>query len=71
MIELFDIDCGVNISSLDSGVLTSPNYPDKYDGPKKNQASKTCNWFITVRPSHKILINFEEFSVEGEPSGNI
>ncbi|XP_063987835.1 tolloid-like protein 2 isoform X2 [Diachasmimorpha longicaudata] len=61
-------DCGANISSLDYGLITSPNFPDKYDGPLKNMASKTCNWFISVRPNHRILLNFELFSVEGEQS---
>ncbi|XP_043464609.1 dorsal-ventral patterning tolloid-like protein 1 isoform X2 [Leptopilina heterotoma] len=59
-------DCGTNISSLDFGVITSPNFPNNYDGPAKNLASKTCNWFIRVRPNHQILLNFELFSVEGE-----
>ncbi|XP_044013661.1 dorsal-ventral patterning tolloid-like protein 1 isoform X2 [Aphidius gifuensis] len=61
-------DCGTNISSLDYGVITSPNFPNKYPGPPKHMASKTCNWFISVRPNHKILLNFEMFSVEGEQS---
>ncbi|XP_020283606.1 bone morphogenetic protein 1 isoform X2 [Pseudomyrmex gracilis] len=59
-------DCGSNISSLNYGIITSPNYPDKYSGPAKNLASKTCNWFIQVRPNQKILLNFESFSVEGD-----
>ncbi|XP_012263563.1 tolloid-like protein 2 isoform X2 [Athalia rosae] len=61
-------DCGSNISSLDYGMITSPNFPNKYDGPARNLASKTCNWFISVRPNHRILLNFELFSVEGEQS---
>lgn len=63
---VFSLDCGTNISSLDFGVITSPNFPNNYDGPAKNLASKTCNWFIRVRPNHQILLNFELFSVEGE-----
>lgn len=59
-------DCGTNISSLDYGVIMSPNFPNNYDGPAKNLASKTCNWFISVRPNHQILLNFELFSVEGD-----
>ena len=51
------------------GVIQSPNYPASYDGPKDGNASKTCNWYLTVRPRHKILLNFESFAVEGEPSG--
>ncbi|XP_011309248.1 bone morphogenetic protein 1-like isoform X2 [Fopius arisanus] len=61
-------DCGANISSLEYGLITSPNFPEKYDGPPKYMASKTCNWFISVRPNHRILLNFELFSVEGEQS---
>lgn len=59
-------DCGSNISSLNYGIITSPNFPNKYDGPTKNLASKTCNWFIRVRPNQQILLNFELFSVEGD-----
>ncbi|XP_046831022.1 bone morphogenetic protein 1 isoform X2 [Vespa crabro] len=59
-------DCGSNISSLNYGVITSPNFPNKYDGPSKNFASKTCNWFIRVRPNQQILLNFDKFSVEGD-----
>lgn len=62
-------DCGGNVSSLDSGVITSPNYPGKYDGPGKISASKTCNWYVSVRPKYKILVNFERFGIEGEPVG--
>ncbi|XP_039306033.1 cubilin isoform X8 [Solenopsis invicta] len=60
-------DCGSNISSLNYGIITSPNFPNKYDGPAKNLTSKTCNWFIRVRPNQQILLNFELFSVEGDP----
>ncbi|KAM0732404.1 Cubilin [Formica fusca] len=59
-------DCGSNISSLNYGIITSPNFPNKYDGPARNLASKTCNWFIMVRANHQILLNFETFSVEGD-----
>ncbi|XP_043504117.1 dorsal-ventral patterning tolloid-like protein 1 isoform X1 [Polistes fuscatus] len=61
-------DCGSNISSLNYGVITSPNFPNKYDGPSKNFASKTCNWFIRVRPNQQILLDFDKFSVEGDQS---
>lgn len=47
----------------------TPNHPENYDSPLRNFASKTCNWFISVRPDHQILIYFEDFSVEGEQSG--
>jgi len=66
---LFVADCGNNVSSTSYGVISSPNYPSNYDGPKGGQASKTCNWYITVRPTHRILLNMETFAVEGEPSG--
>ncbi|XP_043580060.1 cubilin isoform X1 [Bombus pyrosoma] len=61
-------DCGSNISSVNYGVIASPNYPNKYDGPARNLASKTCNWFIRVRPNQRILLHFETFSVEGDQS---
>ncbi|XP_046405387.1 tolloid-like protein 1 isoform X1 [Ischnura elegans] len=60
-------DCGSNLSSQESGVISSPNWPGNYDGPQRGLASKTCNWFVGVRPRHKILLNFEYFAVEGEP----
>ncbi|KYN17419.1 Cubilin [Trachymyrmex cornetzi] len=62
----YAIDCGSNISSLNYGIITSPNFPNNYDGPAKNLASKSCNWFIRVRPDQRILLNFEVFSVEGD-----
>ncbi|XP_014468464.1 PREDICTED: dorsal-ventral patterning tolloid-like protein 1 isoform X2 [Dinoponera quadriceps] len=61
-------DCGSNISSLNYGIITSPNFPNKYEGPARNLASKTCNWFIKVQPNQQILLNFELFSVEGDQS---
>ncbi|XP_067008195.1 bone morphogenetic protein 1 [Anabrus simplex] len=61
-------DCGSNASSSEYGVISSPNYPLHYDGPAKGVASKTCNWFVTVRPKYKILLNFEVFAVEGDPA---
>ncbi|XP_039289954.1 tolloid-like protein 2 [Nilaparvata lugens] len=62
-------DCGSNVSSTDFGVITSPNFPLNYEGPSRGKASKTCNWYVNVRPNHKILLNFEHFAVEGEPAG--
>ncbi|XP_049849877.1 cubilin isoform X2 [Schistocerca gregaria] len=62
-------DCGSNVSSSDYGVIQSPNFPQKYDGPSRGVSSKTCNWYISVRPKHKILLNFEYFAVEGNPAG--
>lgn len=62
------LDCGSNISNTDSGKVQSPNFPLKYTAPEKGMPSRTCNWFINVRPNYKILLNFVSFSVEGEPS---
>ncbi|XP_018580100.1 tolloid-like protein 1 [Anoplophora glabripennis] len=62
-------DCGGNVSSLDYGVITSPNFPKDYGAPSKSQASKSCNWYVNVRPKYKILLVFEKFAVEGEPLG--
>lgn len=70
LLNYYVVDCGSNISSLNYGIITSPNFPNKYDGPARNLASKTCNWFIMVRPKHQILLNFETFSVEGDQLGN-
>lgn len=61
-------DCGSNVSSSDYGVIISPNFPLNYEGPTRGMASKTCNWYVNVRPNHKILLNFEFFAVEGDPS---
>ncbi|XP_076296175.1 tolloid-like protein 1 isoform X2 [Lasioglossum baleicum] len=59
-------DCGSNISSLNYGIIASPNFPNKYEGPAKNNASKTCNWFIRVGQKQRVLLDFELFSVEGD-----
>jgi len=57
------------VSSSDSGQILSPNFPKHYDAPKLNQASKSCNWYISAQPQHRILIIFEKFGIEGHPSG--
>lgn len=62
-------DCGGNMSSLEYGVISSPNFPNNYDGPTKGQASKICNWYVSVKPRYKILISFERFAVEGDLVG--
>ncbi|KAH0999211.1 hypothetical protein HUJ05_009553 [Dendroctonus ponderosae] len=62
-------DCGANVSSSDSGQILSPNFPKNYDAPKLTQSSKSCNWYITVRPQYRVLIIFDKFAIEGEPSG--
>ncbi|KAF4525770.1 hypothetical protein B566_EDAN002032 [Ephemera danica] len=63
------LKCGGNVSSQEYGVISSPNWPNNYEGPERGLASRTCNWYLTVRPRHKILLNFEAFAVEGEPQG--
>lgn len=60
-------ECGGNVSSLDYGIISSPNYPGNYDGPVKGSAAKTCTWYILVRPKYKVLLTFEKFSIEGDP----
>ncbi|XP_056630783.1 tolloid-like protein 2 [Diorhabda sublineata] len=60
-------DCGGNVSSLDSGEISSPNFPKNYEAPSKNQTSRSCNWYITVRPKYKVLLVFEKFGIEGDP----
>ncbi|KRT80064.1 CUB domain-containing protein, partial [Oryctes borbonicus] len=60
-------ECGSNVSSTEYGVITSPNFPDNYDGPSKGLSAKTCNWYISVRPKYKILLDFERFAIEGDP----
>lgn len=64
---VFVSDCGSNVSSSEYGIITSPNFPLNYEGPTRGMASKTCNWYVNVRPNHKILLNFEFFAVEGDP----
>lgn len=62
-------DCGGNYSGQDFGIITSPNFPSNYNGPGKGLATKTCNWYLTVRPNYKILVHFRQFAVEGDPPG--
>ncbi|RWS07949.1 cubilin-like protein, partial [Dinothrombium tinctorium] len=54
-------DCGENITNLSNGVIVSPQYPQPY--PSQRQV---CNWYITVKPRHKILLYFENFLIEGQ-----
>uniref|UniRef100_A0A8D8LJ60 Cubilin n=3 Tax=Cacopsylla melanoneura TaxID=428564 RepID=A0A8D8LJ60_9HEMI len=62
-------DCGGNVSSSNNGEILSPNFPLNYDSPSRGMPSKTCNWYINVRPNYKIMLNFEIFSFEGDPAG--
>uniref|UniRef100_A0A7N8WU55 Metalloendopeptidase n=1 Tax=Mastacembelus armatus TaxID=205130 RepID=A0A7N8WU55_9TELE len=41
-----------------SGIITSPNWPDKY--PSK----KACTWALTTTPGHRIKIAFNEIDME-------
>lgn len=61
-------DCGGNVSSVEYGIISSPNFPDNYDGPGRSLASKNCNWYVSVRPAYKVLLSFERFAVEGDPT---
>ncbi len=65
---LLAAECGGNLTKQSSGVVTSPNYPEKYADSSKG-SSRQCHWFIHVRPRHQILLNFEKFEVEGKPAG--
>ncbi|CAB3384550.1 Hypothetical predicted protein [Cloeon dipterum] len=60
-------DCGSNVSSQEFGVITSPNWPNNYEGPERGLASRTCNWYLSVRPRFRIVLHFESFAVEGDP----
>ncbi|XP_053215046.1 tolloid-like protein 2 isoform X2 [Panonychus citri] len=53
-------DCGGNITGSLFGYIKSPGYPEKYRPQKLN-----CNWFITVKPNHKILLTFLNLIIEG------
>lgn len=61
-------ECGGNYTGLEAGVLTSPNFPDNYGAPDKTDSSY-CDWYIQVKPYHKVLLWFESFDVEGNPGG--
>ncbi|XP_015783415.1 cubilin isoform X2 [Tetranychus urticae] len=53
-------DCGGNVTGLLYGYLRSPGYPEKYRPQKL-----TCNWYINVKPHHRILLTFLSFIIEG------
>eukprot|EP00090_Calanus_glacialis_P014380 TRINITY_DN23170_c0_g1_i1.p1 TRINITY_DN23170_c0_g1~~TRINITY_DN23170_c0_g1_i1.p1 ORF type:complete len:870 (-),score=100.53 TRINITY_DN23170_c0_g1_i1:1263-3872(-) len=66
-------DCGGNITDSENGFIKSPNYPEKYttnDQKKEGTGygSLQCHWFIHAKPGHKILLYFDDFEVEGNPS---
>ena len=61
-------ECGGNVSGQTNGVIHSPNYPEKY-ATSSEAASIQCHWFIHVNPGHKVMMYFETFEVEGNPTG--
>ena len=64
-------DCGGNITNEEYGIIHSPHWPSKYDGPDPDRqgGAFSCTWFIHVRPYHKVLLWLQSFSVEGNPAG--
>lgn len=64
-------DCGGNITNEEYGIIRSPHWPNKYDGPDPDRqgGAFSCTWFIHVRPYHKVLLWLQSFSVEGNPAG--
>ncbi|OCT57140.1 tolloid-like protein 1 [Xenopus laevis] len=41
-----------------NGVITSPNWPDKYPSRKE------CTWEISATPGHRVKLSFSEFEIE-------
>ncbi|PIO33299.1 hypothetical protein AB205_0007210 [Aquarana catesbeiana] len=41
-----------------NGVITSPNWPDKYPSRKE------CTWEISATPGHRVKLAFSEFEIE-------
>ncbi len=62
-------ECGGNLTKLENGVITSPNFPEKYLDSSSDRGSRECHWFIHVKPRHRILLYFDKFEVEGKPTG--
>ncbi|XP_021025680.1 tolloid-like protein 1 [Mus caroli] len=52
-----EAECEQKIHSP-SGLITSPNWPDKYPSRKE------CTWVISAIPGHRITLAFNEFEVE-------
>ncbi|XP_056099916.1 bone morphogenetic protein 1b isoform X4 [Rhinichthys klamathensis goyatoka] len=52
-----EVGCDQAITSV-SGIITSPNWPDKY--PSK----KACTWTLSTTPGHRIKLAFEEIDME-------
>ena len=49
--------CGGEISK-ETGILSSPNYPDYY------KANKECVWKISVPEGYSVALKFQSFEVE-------
>lgn len=54
------VDCGGNFVNSEAGIITTPGYPGY------TAVQHLCDWMITVRPGHQILLSFEVFSLEGD-----
>ncbi|XP_037686895.1 tolloid-like protein 1 isoform X2 [Choloepus didactylus] len=52
-----EAECEQKIHSS-SGIITSPNWPDKYPSRKE------CTWEISATPGHRIKLSFSEFEIE-------
>uniref|UniRef100_A0A4W3GLI9 Metalloendopeptidase n=1 Tax=Callorhinchus milii TaxID=7868 RepID=A0A4W3GLI9_CALMI len=52
-----EAECEHQIHSA-TGVITSPNWPDKYPSRKE------CTWEILATPGHRVKITFNEFDIE-------
>ena len=63
------LDCGGNITNEMQGSITSPHWPENYNGPNRDEGPFTCDWYIQVLPHHKVLIMFDKFAIEGKPDG--
>ncbi|KAK3861107.1 hypothetical protein Pcinc_032888, partial [Petrolisthes cinctipes] len=62
--------CGENMTAEEYGIIHSPHWPNKYDGPDPDRTGGafSCTWFISVKKYHKILLWLQSFSVEGNPA---
>ncbi|XP_078731465.1 dorsal-ventral patterning tolloid-like protein 1 [Lampetra fluviatilis] len=49
--------CKQRVDSAE-GIITSPNWPDRYPSRKE------CTWTITATPGHRVKLAFKEFEVE-------
>ncbi|XP_071036301.1 cubilin-like isoform X2 [Parasteatoda tepidariorum] len=57
-------ECGFNSSEGQTyGIITSPGFPERYKDRRQ-----VCHWYISVRPSSKILLLFSFFRLEGDPT---